>query len=552
MNLQHCRDALGYAENVIAGTIPANKYVRLSCDRFVSDLGRDDLYFDEKSAQKVCNFIQTLPHTKGKWAAKKERIVLQPWQKFILCNLFGWKRLDGTRRFREAYNEIPRKNGKSALAAGVGLYMFCADDEFGAEVYSGATTEKQAWEVFRPMKQIVDRTEPLKNHYDIQSNAKTLVIMSNGSRAEPLIGKPGDGASPSCAIVDEYHEHPDDDLYQTMETGMGAREQPLMFVITTAGSNLGGPCYEKRRDVIRVLEGQVSDDSVFGIIYGIDEEDEWDTEEALIKANPNYGVSVNAEFLKGQLEQAKRSASKQNHFKTKHLNQWVGARSVWMNMLAWQRQKLHDAERIAAFKRSSCHVAVDLASRKDVAVALLLWKNGDEFYTEQRFYVPESAVEENEAYQRFSDVLTVTPGNMTDQAFIEEDIKQYCSNYTVQSLAFDDWQADYMMTRLMECGLPVINYNQTVRNMSTPMKEVEGLVLDRRLWHDGNPVMTWMMGNVTAKLDAKDNIYPRKENDADPKCKIDGPVALIMAMGRWLAEEMGGSLDDFLQNPVSV
>jgi phage terminase large subunit-like protein len=337
-----------------------------------------------------------------------------------------------------------------------------------------------------------------------------------------------------------------------METGMGARDQPLMMVISTAGSNLAGPCHEMQRDVERVLEGLVDDDALFGIIFTADNADEWDSEEALIKANPDLDISVSGEFLRQQRDQARRSAGKQNHFRTKHLNQWVGARTVWMNMLAWQRQHLRDKERIEAFKRSPCHVAVDLASRKDVAVALLEWKNGGEFYTEQRFYIPESALEDNETYQRFNDIMVVTPGNMTDQAYIEEDLKTFCKDFDVRSMAFDDWQADYMMTRLLECGLPVVNYNQTVRNMSTPMKEVEGSVLNRVLWHDGNPVMTWMMGNVTAKLDAKENIYPRKENDNDPKCKIDGPVALIMAHGRWLAEESGGTLNEFLNSVIRL
>ena len=542
MEKGHAAAALRYAKAVAGRDIVACAYVRMACSRFIADLDRDDIYFDETAAQRVCNFIEFLPHTKGKWAAKKETVVLGDWQKFILCNIFGWKKLDGTRRFREAYNEIPRKNGKSLLAAGVGLYMFCADDEFGAEVYSGATTERQAWEVFRPIKQIIDRTPDLKDRYDIESNAKNLIILSNGSKCEPLIGKPGDGASPSCAIVDEYHEHDSDALYDTMITGMGAREQPLAFIITTAGSNLGGPCYEKRRDAIGVLEGRVIDDSLFGVIYTVDEDDDWDSEDALKKANPNYGISVNADFLLGQLAQARRSATKQSSFKTKHLNLWVGARSVWMNMLAWQRQR--KPLMLEQFSNAPCHVSVDLASRKDVAVVCILFKQGDRFHTIQKFYAPESAAEENDKYQNFSlsGELILTPGNMTDQAFIEEEIKAICTAYDVQSIAFDDWQADYMMTRLMECGLPVVGYNQTVKNMSTPMKEIEALVLDGALTHDGNQCMTWMMGNVTAKIDAKDNVYPRKENENDRRCKIDGPVALIMAMGRWLGDEIGGSV----------
>ena len=551
MNKTHTISALRYAEQVVGGDIVAGKYVVLACQRFIDDLERDDLQFDEPAAQKACNFIETLPHTKGRWAAKREKLKLQPWQQFIVCNLFGWKR-NSLRRYRTAYNLISRKNGKSALGAGIGLYCFVADDEYGAEVYSGATTEKQAWEVFRPAKQMVDRTPALKNHFDIESNAKNMVVLSNGSRFEPLIGKPGDGASPSCAIVDEYHEHDSDVLYQTMETGMGAREQPLMLVISTAGSNLSGPCAEMQRDVVRVLEGQVQDDSLFAIIYTCDEDDEWDSDEALLKANPNIDVSVSGEFLRQQRDQARRSASKQNHFRTKHLNQWVGARTVWMNMLAWQRQKKPSL--FEQFKMAPCHLAVDLASRRDVAVVCGLWKQGDQYFTKQWLYAPEVAAEENDKYQQFttSGEMVLTPGNKTDQEFIEEQIKKLCSEYNVQSIAFDDWQADYIITRLMDCGLPVINYNQTVKNMSAPMKQVEAEVLDGKLYHDGNNCMTWMMGNVTAKIDAKDNIYPRKENDNDRRCKIDGPVALIMAMGRCLTEGGGGNIDDFLGNVIST
>ena len=529
----HPKTALEYANKVVSGEVVSGKYAIQACQRFINDLDRDDIYFDEDAAQKACAFIELLPHTKGRWAAKKENLKLSPWQSFIVCNIFGWMR-NGVRRFRVAYNEIARKNGKSALGAGIALYCFVADNEYGAEVYSGATTEKQAWEVFRPAKQMVDRTPNLKNYYDIESNAKNMCILSNGSRFEPLIGKPGDGSSPSCAIVDEYHEHPTDELYQTMETGMGAREQPLMAVITTAGSNLGGPCYELRRDVLRVLEGNVEDDSIFAIIFTCDEDDAWDSEEALLKANPNIDISVSGEFLRQQLAQARRSASKQNHYRTKHLNQWVGAKSVWMNMLAWQRQKKPNL--FEKFEHAPCHLAVDLASRKDVAVICALWKLGDQFYTKQWFFVPEAATEENDKYQNFGldGEMVLTPGNQTDQGYIEEEIKRLCAEFDVQSLAFDDWQADYLMTRLMDCGLPVINYNQTVKNMSTPMKEVEGAVLDGKLFHDGSQCMTWMMGNVTARIDAKENIYPRKDNENDHRCKIDGPVALIMAMGRWL------------------
>lgn len=535
----HSDEAIRYAEDVVSGEIVACKYVRLACQRFLDDLEREDWQyeFDPSKADKAVSFMETLHHTKGKWASKGERLKLEPWQKFVECNLFGWiNKETGNRRFRESYEEIPRKNGKSIRLAGRALYMFCADHEYGAEVYSGATSEKQAWEVFRPAKQMCERNEQLANHYDIEVNAKSLVIMSSGCRFEPLIGKPGDGSSPHFAAVDEYHEHDSDHFVETMQTGMGSREQPMLSVITTAGSNLGGPCHEKRRDVIRVLEGHFQDETIFAAIYTIDEGDDWDDPDSLRKANPNFGVSVSEEFLLSQLEKARRSASKQNAFRTKHLNEWVGARTAWMNMLAWQRQQKELS--LDDFEGFPCRLAIDLASKKDVAALCISFRVDGKFYEFQKFYAPEAAAEDNEKYRNFAtdDELILTPGSMTDYAFIEEDIKSLASRFDVIDVACDDWQANYLMTRLSAAGLEVVNYNQNVKNMSAPMKEIEARVLDGTLFHSGNSMMTWMMGNVSARIDAKENIYPRKESDSDPNCKIDGVVALIMCHGRWLLE----------------
>lgn len=549
--------AINYARNVCDLEIPACVYVRLACKRFLDDLARDDwpYVFDRDKANRVCRFMELLPHTKGKWAAKKERFKLGDWQCFIECNLFGWvHRETGLRRFRQSYEEIPRKNGKSLRLAARGTYLFCADGEAGAEVYSGATTEKQAHEVFLPAWLMVNRTNGLADRFGIKQsgnprNPGPMYVMADLSRFEPVIGKPGDGASPHAALVDEYHEHATDDLVDTMVTGMGAREQPLLCIITTAGSDLAGPCYAKRRDIIGILEGHVKDEATFGVIYGIDEGDAWDTEEALIKANPNFGVSVFPEFLRAQLSEARRSASKQNAFRTKHLNQWVGARTAWLNMIAWQRQKTEFA--IEAFGDSPCWIGVDLASKKDVAAMALLFLHEGKYYATAKFYVPEEAAAENQKYREFAldGHITLTPGSMTDYAFIEEDIKSICSRVNVHSVCFDDWQANYLMTRLLETSIPVVEYNQTVKNMSEPMKEVEARVLSRSLFHDGNPVLTWMLGNVAARIDAKGNIYPRKGSEADPNCKIDGAVALIMAMGRAIASPET-DVSTFLSNPV--
>ncbi|ARW94125.1 hypothetical protein MS6207_00802 [Escherichia coli] len=281
-----------YARDVVRGKIVACQFVIQACQRHLDDLMAEKsksfrYRFDKDLAERAAKFIQLLPHTKGEWAFKRMPITLEPWQLFVICCAFGWVNKGiRLRRFREVYTEIPRKNGKSAISAGVALYCFACDNEFGAEVYSGATTEKQAWEVFRPARLMCKRTPMLTEAFGIEVNASNMNRPEDGARFEPLIGNPGDGSSPHCAVVDEYHEHATDALYTTMLTGMGARRQPLMWAITTAGYNIEGPCYDKRREVIEMLNGSVPNDELFGIIYTVDEGDDWTDPQVLEKANP--------------------------------------------------------------------------------------------------------------------------------------------------------------------------------------------------------------------------------------------------------------------------
>lgn len=241
-----------YAADVVCGRVPAGKQIRLQCERFIAELLRSadsafPFVFDEAKAGRPCRFIERLPHTKGAWARQKKRLALEPWQIWNICCVFGWLHREGkqagTRRFRRWLLVVPRKNGKSAIAAGIALYMLCADGEFGAEVYSGATNERQAWEVFRPARLMVKKLPALAAKFGIETLAKQLLRDDDGSRMETIIGDPGDGQSPSCSIHDEYHEHVDDGQVDTMITGMGARDQALQLLITTAGENLAGPCY---------------------------------------------------------------------------------------------------------------------------------------------------------------------------------------------------------------------------------------------------------------------------------------------------------------------
>lgn len=552
-----------YARQVTSGKIIACKWIRLACQRHFDDLAAsaDDSYpyrFEPAKAEKVAKFLQLLPHTKGKWASKRERITLEPWQLFSVCIPFGWvRKSDGNRRYRTVLIFVPRKNGKSIIGGGIGVYMFTADGEFGAEVYSGATTEKQAWEVFRPAKLMVDRTPELRDHFGVEVNASNMCRLEDGSRFEPVIGKPGDGSSPSCAIVDEYHEHQDSTLFDTMETGMGAREQPLMLVITTAGSSIGGPCHQLVRDAERMLDGLIDRPDLWAMLYTLDAEDDWTSEQALIKANPNYGVSINGDFLAARQRDAMQSAAKQATFRTKHLNEWVGAKNAWLNMLRWREAPARKS--LAELEGRPCIIGLDLASKIDIAGNILLFPpvEGDPlWHVHGRYYLPEARVIEeldsNTARYREFDalgLLTLTDGEVIDFEVIKEDLREFAGRFDVQQVAYDPWQATQLAQEMQTEGLLMVEVRQTVQNISEPMKELEALTLQKKLAHGDCPILSWMASNVVAKLDAKDNIYPNKER---PENKIDGIVGLIMALSRAIGTERGTPIDDFLNQSLSM
>ncbi|MCB8889941.1 terminase large subunit [Vreelandella malpeensis] len=545
----HVNAANKYAREVVAKRIPACKEVRQACQRHLDDLkaskSRSYPYrFDKDKAERVCALIHLLPHTKGKWARERRLITLEPWQLFIVASIFGWlKKKSGLRRFNEAYIEVERKNGKSVLAAAIANIMLCADGEYGAEVYCGATTEKQAWEVFRPARLMLLKSPALVSAAGIEIMAKNISIPEDGSRLEPLIGNPGDGSSPSCAVVDEFHEHQTPDLYETMLTGMGARDQALMFIITTAGFNLAGPCYDKRRQAQQMLDGALPNDELFAIIYTIDDGDDWKDPAVLRKANPNFGVSVSEEFLLKAQRDAIRYPSRQNSFLTKHLNVWVSARTAWLNMASWNA--MGDSElKLEDFDGQPCWLGVDLASKTDIASIALLFR--DEVADDKgrlktrwtvfaRNYLPEGAVERastnKAAYETWknSGHLVITDGDEIDFDVIREEIRDLASQFEITEISYDSWRATHLAHQLMSDGASIVEYRNTVQNMSPAMRELEAAIAGGRFRHANCPVLTWMASNVVAKVDAKDNIFPRKER---PENKIDGILAILMALGR--------------------
>lgn len=532
-----------YARDVISGKIPASKYIKLACQRHLDDLDwqSEDGFayrFDASAAAKACTFIELMPHTKGKWAQQGQTLTLEPWQVFMTVCLFGWlRRKDGTRRFRRFLLLVPRKNGKSAWAAAVGLYMLCADNEYGAEVYSGARNEKQAWEVFKPARLMALKRPQLCSHYGVDVNASNISIIANGSKFEPIIGDPGDGASPSLAIVDEYHEHETNKLFDTMETGMGAREQPLMLVITTAGDNIAGPCYEMQQDAQKMLEGSRQDDELLALIYGVDDGDDWADPEVVRKANPNIGVSVSEDFLLARQKDAMATPRKAGVFKTKHLNMWIQSRSAYYNV-----QKFGEAAdpslTIEQFEGQECIIGVDLAEKRDLTAIEYTFRHGEGFACFGKYYAPEETIElpENEHYRTWRDMrlLIQIDGAVVDQREILEDIKEDLSRFDVREVSFDPWRSRQMAVELMELGANCIEFRGSPSNMNEPMREMDALIAAGNLHHDGNIAFTWMLSNVVNGTRTGDMHRPAKERAEN---KIDGPVARMLALGRWMLDE---------------
>jgi phage terminase large subunit-like protein len=539
-----------YARDVISGRVTACKWTKQACRRQLDDLarfkGKDSTYrFNPKLTDKLgrsfqpadnlCAFIERLPHVKGPLAGKP--ITLEPWQIFILTTVFGWVTPEGKRRFRRSYIEVPRGNAKSTLSSGVALYMLAADGEGGAEVYSLATTRDQARIVFGDAQTMARQSAGFRTRFGVGVGAHNLHVLASGSKFEALSaeGSTLDGLNIHFGCIDELHAHKTRTVYDVVETGTGKRDNSLLWVITTAGSNRSGICYEIRTFVTRMLDRVFNDDSQFGVVYGLDDRDDWTLEESLIKANPNWGISVRPEVLIPLQAKAMQMPSAVNNFKTKHLNEWVNADTAWMDMRAWDRCA-DSALDLDAYAGRQCWIGLDLASKTDIAALIIVFEHLEidgAFAVFGRYYLPEDTVSDNSNSQYSgwmgSGRLTVTPGNVIDFGWIEADLIDFASRFEIQEVAYDPFQATQLSTRMIAEGLPMIEARPTVLNFSEPMKTLEALVLQEKLIHDGDPVLGWMASNVVAHLDAKDNIYPRKER---PENKIDGIVALIMALSR--------------------
>lgn len=533
--------AAKYCRDVVAGKVLACRWVKLACQRHLNDLQKqkEKLYpykFDATKGDKACKFAELMPHIKGPKAGTT--ISLEPWQCFILCCVFGWvEKATGKRRFKKAYVEVPRGNAKSTLSSAIGLKMVGCDGESGAEVYSAATTRDQARIVFNVAQEMARRLPAYRERFSVQVSAHAITQSTTASKFVPLSADANklDGLNIHCGIIDELHAHPTREVYDVLETGIAKRDQSLLWCITTAGFDLAGICYEVRTLATKALDGSVPNDGLFAVIYTVDDGDDWWTDEALEKANPNWTASIDQKTVKQMRDEALAMPAKQANYKTKHLCVWCSASSPWMSMEAWDKCK-DESLKIDDWKHLPCVIAVDLATKIDMVAAVrLFWDDAGEkrkYAAFPRFYLPQQAVDDSRNSQysgwAISGRLTVTDGEIIDFGRIQEDIAADLAAFDVQKVAYDPWQATQFATELQNDGAPMLEYRQVVANMSEPMKELDALVRDGRFLHDGCPIFKWMFSNVVAKADNKENIYPRKER---PENKIDGAVASIMGVG---------------------
>jgi len=529
-----------YVDDVLSGRTVACKWARLACERHRRDLETCEdrgLWFDERAGQMVIAFFSLLKHSKGEWAGRP--VILEPWQQFVMWNVFGWKRMDGTRRFRTSIMEIARKNGKTTMAAGVGLYLLVADGEPGAEIYSAATKRDQARLSHSEATRMAKASPGIRREVRIFKD--NIHIPDTASKFEPLGADADtmDGLNVHGALIDEIHAHKSRDTWDLLETATGARRQPLMFGISTSGFDRQSLFFSQHEYTEKVLQGVVQDDSWFGIIFTIDDGDDWADESVWIKANPNLGVCKKLDDMQRKALRAKEMPAALNAFQRLELDIWTHSETKWINLDHWTACGTAVDE--LGLRGRTCYGGLDLSSTTDVTAFVVVFPpqaEGDAYQVLCRFFIPEDSMRERVRRDRVPyDVwvrqgfITATPGNVVDYDFVLSQVGEDRETFDLQQMAFDRWGAAHIQSQLMEMGGDefMVQFGQGFQSMSPPMKELEKLILGHTLAHGNNPVLTWMADNLVAREDPAGNIKPDKEKSIE---RIDGMVALIMALDR--------------------
>lgn len=543
-----------YARRVIEGEIVAGKLVHLACERHLNDLRtakRRGLVWDLNAATHAIDFFPYLQHSKGEWA--RTAFTLAPWQQFIVGSLFGWKwAATGLRRFREAYIQIARKNGKTCLAAGLLLYLLVVDGEPGAEVYTAATKRDQALLCWSEAARMVKKSADLQEFLRV---TRTRIIYDDQEAFAEALGADDDtmdGTNPSAAVIDEYHAHKTSGVYDVLMTGLGSRRQPMLIVITTAGMNQSGPCYEKYELCRRMLElgGEFDDDGQFAYIAMLDEGDDWTDEANWPKSNPNLDISCKREYLRAQVRKAQRQPSSQNSILVKNFNLWTQQSERWIDIAKWdacgpQPKPVRplpgdDAELL----HQPCYLGLDLSSTGDLTSIGILFPRDGGYVARSRFFIPEETLRthvENDnlpydAWERDGWVIA-TPGNVIDLDYIEAYIGQLAAQYDIREIVYDPWRAPQLVDHLRQRGLALVEMPQTLTQFAGPTAEFERLVLKQLIRHDHNPVLRWNVDCTSVKTDPNGNIRPVKPDERKSAKRIDGVIALIMALKRAMTKE---------------
>jgi phage terminase large subunit-like protein len=529
-----------YAKDVTEGRIVTGKWVRLACERHLCDLERDDLIWDVEAVKKVVGFFRDVLRLNGGDFEGKP-FILQPWQAFIVGSLFGWKTPDGYRRFRTGYIEIGKGNGKSPLAAGIGMYMLTADGEARAEVYSGATKKDQAMVLFRDAVAMKDQSPALASRITPSGsgqNVWNLAYSETGSWFRPISSDDAQsGPRPHCGLLDEIHEHKTSIVIDMMRAGTKGRRQALIFEITNSGYDRQSICWQHHDYSTRILDRAETYDPWFAYVCTLDEGDDWTDPSVWVKANPNIGISVTEKYLREQVREAQGMPGKQNVVKRLNFCIWTEQDTRWLDMDTWRASAGTVDE--AALRGRQCFAGLDLASTSDIAALDLLFPPIPEdpnWYLLPYFWVPEESArtrtqKDRVLYEQWAadGVLQTTPGNITDYEFIREKIKELAESFLITELVYDRWNATQLITQLGNDGLTVVPFGQGFASMAAPTKEFDKLLREGVLRHGNHPVLTWMAGNVAVIQDPAGNLKPDKNKSSE---KIDGIVAGIMALGR--------------------
>ena len=561
-----------YINKVINKELPVCQAAFLAVKRHLDDIEKSKnndypFYFDEDEAKRPITFIQSLVHTKGEWANNK--IILEPWEQFIIASIFGWRRKENKlRRFKKAYIQVSRKNGKTTFASGIGNYSFFCDKEAGVEIYYIATKKDQAKIAWSESERQIRKAKALNKEAITYKQTSTITKKKDtASKSKPLgqDSNTEDGLNPHLVIVDEYHAHPDNELLNVLESGMGARRQPLTFIITTAGFDKTSVCFSEYEYAKQILQGSLNNDEYFCIIYEPDNiKDIWifmseykeklnnneDTKKQeeiinniIFQANPNLNVSVKNSYLKSRLFEGLDKPVQRTDILTKNLNVWTQASEVWISSDRWIKSYIHQNININELKGKRACIGLDLATTRDIASYVLCFDSIDNgpYILLPRFFMPKENIrqrskEDRVPYELWASqgLITLTDGNIIDFDIIESFILKDAADFEIIEIAYDPWKAIEIVTHLEAEGFKMTQIRQSfaVGGLSEGTSLFEKTIDERKLLHGNNPVLNWMISCCEVKTDGRDNYLPVKPDRRRTYKRIDGVVASIMALHR--------------------